>query len=867
MASPPEHPRRTSIRAELTRTTLAPLLCAIVLLGLVSLLGARHLVHQHAHRIVEQTMAQAKARLDTIVRGILAHEAIVQEALRTVPLDDGPLRTTLVHLVDRFEDATDLTYLGFGLESNGAYYMLERRPDGVIRVSALWRDPDGTARLLEATHDDGRTSAFEEVPADEYDPRTRPHYLLAKEANAPVWTDSYPFWKGNERGEVPGVTYASPWRRDGRLVGVVDVDVEVEPLGRLLAGLTGEASATVFLLEDRSDGTTRVLATGNAGATEAIDALGAMAPHAHALDTCEVEGTRTSHLGAIAALDRPSGPPWRIGMVVSTASLAAPFMATLRWMAIVAVALMALAIWLSFRLSRRVSRPLATLSSRLRGGSSATEEEQFELAEAADVAEAYRTMADRMNVRQDGLERTNQALSVEVEQRRLAEEELRAREARLAALNRSLIDLAHNRRLLTADLQTALREAAVLGCAALDIERISVWFYDETRTSIRCVELYERTAARHSSGTVLSAVDHPDYFRALETDRLVVAHDARNDPRTRGFTVGYLDVLGITSLIDAAIRSGDRIIGIVCFEHVGPRRTWTTEDELFADGFADLLMVAIESSERRQAEARLRELNASLEQRVDERTRDLALANSRLSELDRLKSQFLATTSHELRTPLNSIIGFTSNVRSGRAGPVTDEQGRQLEIVHTSARHLLGLINDLLDLSRIESGRMSVTWERVRPAEVIDEATRSLAPLVAGKQLAWETHVESRDTAVETDRKKLLQVLLNLGANAVKFTERGTIRLDARVADDRYEVTVRDTGMGIRPEHMPLLFEPFGRLDADARRALEGTGLGLYLCKQLLGLLGGGIEAQSTLGEGSTFRFWIPVRRTPPADS
>ena len=266
---------------------------------------------------------------------------------------------------------------------------------------------------------------------------------------------------------------------------------------------------------------------------------------------------------------------------------------------------------------------------------------------------------------------------------------------------------------------------------------------------------------------------------------------------------------------------------------------------------------------RVQAEEEVRALNATLERRVADRTAALAAANDQLKELDRLKSEFLATMSHELRTPLNAIIGFTGIVKQGMAGAVNPEQKKQLEMVYASAKHLLGLINDVLDLSRIESGRMALEVTEFSPGDVVAEVARTLAPMVALKGLAFQLDAPAGLPRLRGDRKKFFQVVLNLANNAVKFTERGEVRVRlAARAGGGVEVAVSDTGPGIRADQRPLLFEAFRQLDGSARRVYEGTGLGLYLCKKICALLGGGIEVESEPGCGSCFTFWVPAE--PP---
>jgi PAS domain S-box-containing protein len=235
--------------------------------------------------------------------------------------------------------------------------------------------------------------------------------------------------------------------------------------------------------------------------------------------------------------------------------------------------------------------------------------------------------------------------------------------------------------------------------------------------------------------------------------------------------------------------------------------------------------------------------------------------NLELEKANRAKDQFLAGMSHELRTPLNAIIGFTGTLLMRLPGPLTPDQEKQLRTVQASGRHLLSLINDLLDLAKIESGKVTLRREIVNCAEVLNEIASYLQPMADGKDIAISIDVTPNDLLVKTDRRTLHQILLNLANNAVKFTDAGFVHLQMRKkslgSDAVVEFAVSDTGVGIRPEDQDKLFQAFSQVDASSDRCYQGTGLGLHLSQKLAELLGGQITFESEFGKGSTFRFTL----------
>ena len=235
----------------------------------------------------------------------------------------------------------------------------------------------------------------------------------------------------------------------------------------------------------------------------------------------------------------------------------------------------------------------------------------------------------------------------------------------------------------------------------------------------------------------------------------------------------------------------------------------------------------------------------------------LRKVNQDLEDASRAKDRFLAGISHELRTPLNAVIGFTGTLLMKLPGPLTADQERQLRMIQGSAKHLLSLINDLLDLGRIDSGRLQLNFESVLCQDVVHEVANAMRPLADNKGLDLEVSVPPEPVRLHSDRRALNQILLNLANNAVKFTDHGQVTLGLRQVREnghlRTLFSVRDTGPGIRPEDHVRLFHAFTQLDSTADRRFEGTGLGLHLSQKLASHLGGQIRVESEFGKGTVF--------------
>jgi len=270
----------------------------------------------------------------------------------------------------------------------------------------------------------------------------------------------------------------------------------------------------------------------------------------------------------------------------------------------------------------------------------------------------------------------------------------------------------------------------------------------------------------------------------------------------------------------------------------------------------------------------LKKLNSELERRIREATADLAEQNARLQwqsqEVERankLKSEFLASMSHELRTPINALIGYTALLLDGVLGDVNGRQRDALMRGRAAAEHLLALINDILDLAKIEAGKMPLRLEEVSLREVTLEVTQQVEPMVRKKQLQFTIDIAPDCPPIYSDRTKIKQILLNLLSNAVKFTNRGHVTVEAHRAVDGVRVDVIDTGIGIRASDLQAIWEDFRQVDQSRTREFGGTGLGLSITRKLLERLGGSVDVRSTYGEGSTFSVYLPLQLPAAAAS
>jgi len=369
---------------------------------------------------------------------------------------------------------------------------------------------------------------------------------------------------------------------------------------------------------------------------------------------------------------------------------------------------------------------------------------------------------------------------------------------------------------------------------------------------------------------VAVAGDRADLLRGLEitpgrgaggyvlaTGEALMSPDYTQDPRITHDFDEVVSREGIVSSLVVPIPLKGKTIGLLFVANRRPT-VFTPGDQDILSRLAAQAAIALENA---TLYAQVSRHADELEAKVEARTRDLQEANLQLEAASQHKSEFLANMSHELRTPLNAIIGFSEVLLERMFGELNEKQAEFLQDILSSGRHLLSLINDILDLSKVEAGRMELHVEPFNLPLAIESAMTFVRERANRHGISLGLALDERLGEFVADERKVRQILLNLLSNAVKFTpDGGQVSVTARLAEDHVEISVRDTGIGIAPEDQGVIFEAFRQVGRGQGQKREGTGLGLTLAKEYVELHGGKIVLHSEVGKGSTFTFTLPVR-------
>lgn len=390
----------------------------------------------------------------------------------------------------------------------------------------------------------------------------------------------------------------------------------------------------------------------------------------------------------------------------------------------------------------------------------------------------------------------------------------------------------------------SIRLATEVASNTLEIQRCSVWLYEDEKKSITCMDLYERAEKRHSSGAVLDSLDFPCYFEALYTERIISADDAVTNRLTCEFRDSYLEPLGIASMLDAPIWLGGRTVGVFCCEHVGEKREWGIQEKNFAASVADFASISFELAKHKETSDALRKHKRDLESLVDVRTRELREKNEALES-------FGYSLSHDLRAPLRHIDGFLILLKENIAHLVNETANHYIDTSRACVTKMNLMIDSMLNLSRVSTLEM-------KPREVdLSRLVREIAAERAesGRKIEFRIH----DTVpVKGDEGLLRIAMTNLIENACKYTRNVAKPVVEFGEDDtkgRLTFYLRDNGCGFDMQYSDKLFKVFQRLHGDSD--YEGTGVGLSTVRRIIDRHGGRIWAEGTPDVGATFYFTL----------
>lgn len=447
----------------------------------------------------------------------------------------------------------------------------------------------------------------------------------------------------------------------------------------------------------------------------------------------------------------------------------------------------------------------------------------------------------------------------DVTESRLMQQQLKEQLRETLVMNR-VLEAATSSLDLTTGLETICRELS----EALSLPQAAVAILDKDDEALHVVAEYRDEGRPSALDQVIPVKGNPLTEEVLEAQKPVVVHDVHADPRTVA-TRELFKERGTVSIIIVPLMMRDQVLGTLGLDSI-TRRDFTDQEVRLAEKVAATTSQALEN-------VRLYE---ALQEELAERRRaqaELVIARDAAETASKAKSTFLANMSHELRTPLNSILGYSELLIEGMYGPVTEKQAARLEAVMRNGNHLLNLINDVLDLSKIEAGRVELRIEPISVKVALDNCLSAIEPQAITRGLSIIRALPDDLPDVLGDTGRVNQVFTNLLSNAVKFTPEGSVTVSAKVIqpgdEEEYPyqyitkpsvlVAVQDTGVGIAEENHGIIFEEFRQVDTSSTREFEGTGLGLAITRRLVTLMGGYIWLESALGQGSTFYVTLPV--------
>ena len=517
-----------------------------------------------------------------------------------------------------------------------------------------------------------------------------------------------------------------------------------------------------------------------------------------------------------------------------------------------------LAILLGIFTARWITQPILDFSTATKdltdfsnGGDSVVKVQGIKELEV--LSESFNEMAQHLRKTLTALITKNEELELQIKQ---GTEERINSEQKLSQQNQVLVELANHKAIFEGNLETAFKVITEKAANALEVERVGVWLFNNDasrregglrqRTKLKCISLYERSNQKHSAGLERNLADYPIYFKALASAHTIAVSDTRTDPRVRELSDELLEPNNIVSLIDTSIWVGGEVMGTVLYEQVGIPRIWELSEQNFVSSIAEFVILSMEVCDRKRAESELREAKETAE-----------IAN-------RAKSTFLTNISHELKTPLNSILGITESLQDEAYSLVSEEQRQSLNILESSGKNLLELINQILDLTDIQSSKIELQLADTSIQGICDSSLSFVKHQAFQKNIRLRAQIPEELEPIQVDERRIRQVFINLLTNAIKFTKEGGevwIEVQPNSTNEYIFFSVVDTGIGMLSDDLFKLFQPFVQVENASTRRSSGTGLGLVMVQRIVELHGGTVHAESQLGKGSRFTVKLPWKK------
>ncbi len=473
------------------------------------------------------------------------------------------------------------------------------------------------------------------------------------------------------------------------------------------------------------------------------------------------------------------------------------------------------------------------------------------------LAGSFNEMAQQLRQAITALASKNKELELQVELRtQELQQEIKERlnnQQKLEQHNQALVELANHKAVSEGNMETAFKVITEKAANALEVERVGVWLfngdaYDELRdrTKLQCISLYECSKQKHSAGLEYNRADYPIYFKALGAALTIIVTDTRNDPRVQELWDNLLQPENIVSLIAVPIWVGGKMIGIVLHEQVNIPRKWELIEQNFVSSIAEFVALSLEVCDRKQAESALRE------------------AKETANVANRAKSTFLANITDELTTPLNSILGITKTFQDEVCESLSEEHRQSINSLESNSKHLLELINNILDLTKIESSKIELQLAPTSIRGLCDSSLSFVKYLALQKNIQLSVQVPEGLEPIQVDERRIRQAFINLLSNAVKFTSdagKVWIEVQPNSTNEYIFFSVVDTGIGMLSDDLFKLFQPFVQVENSYTRRSVGTGLGLVMVQRIVELHGGTVHAESQLGRGSRFTVKLPWKK------